>query len=71
VKSGPLLVLTSELQESFDNFDFTLSSYLSVKEKLHSFDGKAFYLSVILMHGLVFHLCVYIFCPIWWDLLRG
>lgn len=44
VKSGPLLVLASELQESFDNCDFTLSSYLSVKGKLHSFDGKAFYL---------------------------
>lgn len=60
VKSSPLLVLTSELQESFDDVDFTLSSYLSVKGKLHIFDGRSFYLSVVLVRGLVSNSCIYV-----------
>lgn len=60
MKSDPLLVLASELQEFFDNFDYTLSSYLSVKEKLHSSDGKAFYLGMILAHLLVLNSYIYV-----------
>lgn len=60
MKSGPLLMLASELKEFFDNFDFTLSNYLSGKGKLHTFDGKAFYLSVMLVHGLVLNSCIYV-----------
>lgn len=53
-------MLTPELQESFDDVDFALSSYLSVKGKLHIFDGKLFYLSVVLVRGLVSNSCIYV-----------
>lgn len=60
MKSAPLLMLASELQESCVNFDFTLPSYCSVKGKSHSFDGKAFYLSVVLVPGFVLNNCIYV-----------
>lgn len=59
VKPAPLLMLASELQESFDYFDYTLSNYLSMKDKLHYPDGKAFSLGVILVHSLLLNICNY------------